>query len=149
MPALSAFLRRLARIAPPPAAAGFVVRPSRHSVAATLDRLEAGLKARGIGVFARVDHAAGAQQAGMNLRPMQLLVFGNPRLGTPLMQSNPRIGLELPLRVLAWEDGSGAVWLGYTAPADLAARHHISDRAEAVEKMTAVLDTLTTQAAQP
>ena len=126
-----------------------LTRKSSHSVAVTLDRLEAAAREKGIGIVARVDHAAAAAKAGMTLKPTQLLIFGNPKLGTPLMQSNPQIGLDLPLRVLAWEDAAGVVWVGYTAPADLVARYRIGDRAEVVQKMTGVLDALTTQATQP
>jgi uncharacterized protein (DUF302 family) len=126
-----------------------ITKQSSHSVAVTLDRLEAGLKEKGIAVVARVDHAAAAKKVDMALKPIQVLIFGNPKLGTPLMQSNPKIGLDLPLKVLAWEDAAGVVWVGYTAPADLAARYQISDRAEVVQKMAAVLDALTTQAAKP
>lgn len=126
-----------------------ITKLSKHSVAVTLDRLEAGLQEKGIGVVARVDHAAGAKKVDMALKPAQVLIFGNPKLGTPLMQSNPEIGLDLPLKVLAWEDAAGKVWVGYTAPADLVARYRIGDRAEVVQKMTGVLDALTTQATQP
>jgi uncharacterized protein (DUF302 family) len=128
---------------------GMITKQSSHSVAVTLDRLEAGLKEKGIAVVARVDHAAAAKNLDMALKPTQVLIFANPKLGTPLMQSNPKIGLDLPLKALAWEDAAGVVWLGYTAPADLAARYQISDRAEVVQKMTAVLDALTTQATKP
>jgi uncharacterized protein (DUF302 family) len=126
-----------------------ITKQSSHSVGVTLDRLEAGLKEKGIAVVARVDHAAAAKNLDMALKPTQVLIFANPKLGTPLMQSNPKIGLDLPLKALAWEDAAGVVWLGYTAPADLAARYQISDRAEVVQKMTAVLDALTTQATKP
>src|SRR6516225_9581281 len=84
-----------------------VVKKSSHSVAATLDRLSEVLKTRGIGITTRVDHAAAAENVGQTLKPTQLLIFGNPKLGTPLMQSNRRIGVELPMRVLAWEDDRG------------------------------------------
>jgi uncharacterized protein (DUF302 family) len=110
---------------------GLVTVRSHHSVAATIDRLEAALKAAGVTVFARVDHAAGAQSVGMPLRPTLLLVFGNPRAGTPLMQANQTIGLDLPLKVLAWEDAQGAVWATYNDPAWLAARHGLGDNAAA------------------
>jgi uncharacterized protein (DUF302 family) len=135
----------------PPAHAGDVLltTKSSHSVMVTIDRLEAAARAKGIVVVARVDHPAAAAKAGMELRPTQLLVFGNPTLGTPLLQSNPHIGLDLPLKALAWQDAAGAVWLGYTAPADLVARYQIGDRAEVVQKMTGVLDALTTQATRP
>jgi uncharacterized protein (DUF302 family) len=128
---------------------GMITKQSSHSVAVTLDRLEAGLKEKGIAVVARVDHAAAAKNVDMALKPTQVLIFANAKLGTPLMQSNPKIGLDLPLKALAWEDAAGVVWLGYTAPADLAARYQIGDRTEVVQKMTAVLDALTTQATKP
>lgn len=104
---------------------------------------------KGIALVARVDHAAAAAKADMKLRPTQALIFSNPKLGTPLMQSNPRIGLDLPLKVLAWEDAAGKVWVGYTRPSDLAARHAIADRAAVVQKMGEILDQLTTRATQP
>ena len=89
---------------------GLVTIASRHPVKETIDRLEAAVKAAGISVFARIDHAAGATSVGMPLRPTELLIFGNPKGGTPLMQSRQAIGLDLPLKMLAWEDGSGKVW---------------------------------------
>lgn len=120
-----------------------IIKPSRHGVAATLDRLEGVLKEKGITRVARWDHAGAASGAGMALRPMEVLIFGNPKLGTPLMQSNPRAGLDLPLKVLAWEDERGQVWVGYTRMDALAARHEIHDRGELVQTITAVLDALT------
>ncbi len=126
-----------------------IKKKSSHSVVVTMDRLEAALKEKEIGVVARVDHAAAAKKADMALKPIQVLIFGNPKLGTPLMQSNPRSGLDLPLKVLAWEDAAGVVRGGYTAPAGLGARYQIGDRAEVVQKMTGVLDALTTQATRP
>ena len=126
-----------------------ITKQSKHSVTVTMDRLEAALKEKGIAVVARWDHAAAAKKVDMPLRPAQVLIFGNPKLGTPLMQSNLQAGLDLPLKVLAWEDEAGKVWVGYTAPADLAARYQIGDRAEVVSKMAGVLDQLTTQATKP
>jgi uncharacterized protein (DUF302 family) len=131
------------------AESAMITKKSSHSVVVTMDRLEAAVKEKGIGVVARVDHAAAAKKADMTLKPTQVLIFGNPKLGTPLMQSNPTSGLDLPLKILAWEDAAGAVWVGYTAPADLVARYQIGDRAEVVQKMTGVLDALTTQATKP
>jgi len=126
-----------------------IVKPSAHSVSVTLDRLESALHEKGIKPAARVDHAAAAARVDMKLRPIQVLIFGNPKLGTPLMQSNPRIGLDLPLKVLAWEDEAGKVWVGYTAPTDLVGRHGIANRDDVVKKMTGVLDQLTNRATQP
>jgi uncharacterized protein (DUF302 family) len=87
--------------------------PSARPVAELLDRLEAALAAKGITVFARIDHAAGAASVGMPLRPTSVMIFGNPRAGTPLMQAEQRIGLDLPLRILAWEDAEDRSWLTY------------------------------------
>jgi uncharacterized protein (DUF302 family) len=93
-------------------------------------------------VFAHVDHAAGAQKVGMSLRPTQVLIFGNPQAGTPLMQSRQTIGLDLPLRVLVWEDAAGKVWLTYRRVEFLAQHHHITDRDEAVKALDAGLSGL-------
>ena len=126
-----------------------ITKKSSHSVKVTLDRLEAALKEKGVAVAARWDHAGAAQGVGMSLRPMEVLIFGNPKLGTSLMQSNPRAGVDLPLKVLAWEDEKGQVWVGYTTADALAARYDIHDRGEVVKKIGAVLDGLTNQAIQP
>jgi uncharacterized protein (DUF302 family) len=114
---------------------------SRHSVTATIDRLEAALKAGGVTVFARIDHAAGATQVGMELRPTEVLIFGNPRAGTPLMQAAQTSGIDLPLKVLAWQDPGGSAWLTYNDPAWLAARHGI-DAGASVHALTATLERL-------
>lgn len=126
-----------------------IAKPSPHNVTVTIDRLEAVLKAKGVAIVARWDHAAAAAQVGLRLRPMQLLIFGNPRLGTPLMQVDPRIGVDLPVKVLAWEDDDGQVWVGYTAPVELAARYAVDDQVDAVQKLGEVMDQLTTAAIQP
>ena len=119
---------------------GLTTIRSRDSVKATIDRLEAELKAAGVTVFARIDHAAGAASAGMSLRPTELLIFGNPKAGTPLMQAKQTIGIDLPLKVLAWEDASGDVWVSYNDPAWLAARHGLGEEAqEAVRALAAAL----------
>ncbi len=102
---------------------GLITLPSAHGAKATMDRLEAEVKAKGLSVFARIDHAAGAQQASMPLRPTELLIFGNARGGTPLMQALQTTGIDLPLKALVWEDVSGKVWLSYNDPAWIAARH--------------------------
>ncbi|WP_200248772.1 DUF302 domain-containing protein [Lamprobacter modestohalophilus] len=98
-------------------------RISPYSVGETLDRLEAVLGEKGVTVFARIDHSAGAKDAGLTLRPMQLLIFGNPKAGTPLMQAAPTIGLDLPLKVLAWEDDAGKVHVVWNSPSYLIERH--------------------------
>jgi uncharacterized protein (DUF302 family) len=135
----------------PPAFAdtGLITKTSAHSVEQTLDRLEKALKEKGIVVFARIDHAAGAKKVGAHLRPTELLIFGNPKLGTPLMQSNQTMGIDLPLKVLAWEDENGQVWLTYYAPAFLADRHGITDRADVLTQMSGALQKLTDVATKP
>jgi uncharacterized protein (DUF302 family) len=109
---------------------GLVTIASRHSVQETIDRLEAAVKAAGITIFARIDHGAGAAAVEMPLRPTQLLIFGNAKGGTPLMQSRQTIGLDLPLKMLAWEDAAGKVWLTYSDIGWLARRHGLGAEAE-------------------
>ncbi|MDT8398071.1 MAG: DUF302 domain-containing protein [Pseudomonadales bacterium] len=109
------------------AADGLMTVKSPHSVQATMDAVEQLVKQRGLTVFARIDHAAGAAGAGMTLRPTQLLIFGNPQGGTPFMQCAQTVGIELPLKVLVWQDESGQVWLGYNDPAFLASRHEAGE----------------------
>lgn len=103
--------------------AGLVGRISPYPVAVTLDRLEAVLRSKSIKVFTRIDHAAEASSVGLTLRPMQLLVFGHPRVGTPLMQTAPTAGLDLPMKVLAWQDAQGQVQLTWSSPGHLTGRH--------------------------
>ena len=110
---------------------GLVTIASNYSVEETLDRLEVDLKAKNITVFVRIDHAAGAASVAMPLRPTELLIFGNPKSGTPLMQSNQTIGIDLPLKVLAWQDAGGKVWLTYTDPRWLARLHRLGSATDA------------------
>jgi uncharacterized protein (DUF302 family) len=105
---------------------GLTTIPSTHSVKETIDRLAADVTAKGRTVFARVDHAKGARDVGLELRPTELLIFGNARGGTPLMQAQQTIGIDLPLKALAWEDAGGKVWLAYNDPEWLAARHAVT-----------------------
>ena len=118
-----------------PAETDLVTLPSAHGATATVERLRALLAQKGIEVFAHIDHAAGARTVGLTLRPTQLLIFGNPKAGTPLMQSRQTIGLDLPLRALVWEDGEGKAWLTYRRVADLARQHRVTDRDEAVQAL--------------
>lgn len=128
---------------------GLVTIASKHSVKATIDRLEAAAKAKGMTVFARIDHAAGAAAVGMPLRPTELIVFGNAKGGTPLMQASQAIGIDLPLKALAWEDAAGKVWLAYNDPAWLAARHGIAqETAAATAQLGAALAGLAQHAAE-
>lgn len=95
---------------------GIISQPSPYSVTETVDRLEAILQAKGITIFVRIDQRAEAKKVGLSLRPTQLLLFGNPEAGTPLMVTEPTIALDLPLKILAWEAADGKVWLSYNAP---------------------------------
>ncbi len=128
-----------------PAAAGgtgIVSVASNYSVPETLDRLTKILTSKGITIFARVDHAAGAKKVGKELAPTQLLIFGNPKLGTPLMLSERKIGLDLPLKALAWQDDNGKVWVSYNDPSYLKTRYGISDRDPVFMKITGALKKL-------
>jgi uncharacterized protein (DUF302 family) len=113
--------------APVHAVDGMIRVESASAAGETMDRLEAAVREKGMKVFARIDHAAGAASIGMTLRPTTLLIFGNPKGGTPFMQCAQTVGLDLPLKVLVWQDEAGKVWLGYNDPAYLAARHGAGD----------------------
>jgi uncharacterized protein (DUF302 family) len=123
--------------------ADLISKPSKYSVAETLNRLEAVVKAKGITVFARVDHSGDAEKVGLKLRPTQLLIFGNPKAGTPLMISAQSVAIDLPLKALAWEDASGKVWISYNSPAYLQQRHGFN---EELIKNVAVIAGLVDQA---
>lgn len=131
------------------AADGLLTIRSNHSVAHTTDRLEDALGRAGFRIFARIDHAPGAQSVNMPLGETQLLIFGNPRGGTVLMQSQRTIGIDLPLKYLVWETERGEVMIGWNDPAWLGRRHAISDRAEALAKMSGALQKFAQGAAQP
>ena len=126
---------------------GVVVRESANPVAVTLDRLTEVVERKGFTVVARIDHAAGAKRVGRELRPTQVLIFGNPKVGTALMESVQGAALDLPIRVASWQDAKGKVWLSYTDPAALAKRYGIVDRDALVAKMSAALGKLTAVAA--
>lgn len=136
----------LSSVAPSWAADNFKTIESKYTVSETLDRLTKILKSKGIKVMARVDHAAGAKSAGLDLPATQLLIFGNPKLGTPLMQANRMIGLDLPMKALAWQDEAGKVFLSYTTPSALQARHEIKERDKIFGVMTKALAGLTAAA---
>ena len=125
-----------------------VVKKSAHGVSETLDRLQAALEERGATVFARIDHAAGAASIGQTLRPTELLIFGNPRLGTPLIQSAQPIALDLPMKALAFEDEKGDVYLAYVPFQTLAGRHGITGQAELIARGTGALDEFSDHATQ-
>ncbi len=122
---------------------GLVVKRSPYSVKETLDRLEAALKKKGITIALRWDHAAKARTAGIDLRPTELLVFGNPKLGSHLFTARQTAGIDLPMKALAWEDEKGRVWIGYNDPEYIAERHDIEERDKILRKMRGALDKLT------
>ncbi|HYR23542.1 MAG TPA: DUF302 domain-containing protein [Chthoniobacterales bacterium] len=113
-----------------------------------MDRLEAEIRAQGMEVFVRIDHAKGASAAGLVLRPTELIIFGNARGGTPLMQSMQTVGIDLPLKALVWEDASGTTWLSYNEPSWIAQRHNIPNAEPIVRKITAALSAMSTKATE-
>jgi len=125
---------------------GLVSKPSRHSVDETISRLETVVKSKGMTVFLRIDHGADAKKAGLSMRPAQLLIFGNPKGGTPLMNASPSVAIDLPLKALAWEDGDGKVWLSYNTAAYLRDRHEIRRMEEPLAKLDGALDAMTEKA---
>ena len=110
---------------------GLITVESRFGVTETIDRLVEAVKHAGLLVFARIDHAAGAHDVGASLRPTELLIFGNPRGGTPLMQDSQLAGIDLPVKALAWEDEDGKVWLSYNDANWIAERHGLGDASRA------------------
>lgn len=138
--------------APAISAAGenpLITKPSPHDVPTTVQRLEAAVNSRGATVVAKIDHAAAAEASGLSLRPTVLVLFGNPKLGTPLMQSEQTAGLDLPLRVLVWQDADGATQVGYTSPDLIATRHGITDRLEVVKKIAGALTAIADETTAP
>lgn len=144
--ALSLLLLMCVTAAAQPASGDLVVRESKLSVKASVDALAKALEAKGVRIVARVDHAAGAKSVGMELAPAELIIFGDPRLGTPLIRSNPQIGIDLPMRVLAWQDKAGKVLVAYTRPDVLKARYGITDADPQFAAMANALAAFTTAA---
>jgi len=138
-----AVLASLLLALPALADAGLTIVESKRSVKDTLDAMAKALEEKGIKVVARVDHAAGAKAAGLELRPSEVLIFGSPKLGTPLMQSKPEIGIDLPMKALAWQDASGKVFLAYTKPEALKARYGIAGKDEVFKAMAGALAAFT------
>ena len=118
---------------------GIIKIKSKHTVAETINKLEAVLNKKGMTVFKRVNHAAGAEKAGLKLRPTELLIFGNPKVGTPLMLCSQTAALDLPLKALAYKDENGQVWLAYNDPGYIAKRHHVSNCSQVTNKMSKAL----------
>jgi len=123
----------------------YTVKQSRYSVGESLDRLESILKEKGVIIFSRIFHSLGAKKAGIPMRPTQLLIFGKPKVGSPLINENPLVALDLPMKVLAWQDEKGQTWLAYLNPSELQKRHNIRNNVH-LEKMKKALNTLTNQA---
>ena len=127
---------------------GLTTIPSHFDPKDTMDRLEAAIRAQGMQVFARLDHAAGAAQAGLELTPTELILFGNARAGTPLMQANPTVGIDLPLKALVWQDAAGRTWLSYNEPSWFAQRHGVGSQTDQIlETMAATLKAISEKAA--
>jgi uncharacterized protein (DUF302 family) len=115
-----------------------IVKESSSSYSDTAARLGAAIARRGLTVFARIDHAAAARGVGLELSPEEVFIFGNPQAGTPLMQKDPRVGYELPLRILVWQEG-GRVFVGYGDPEELADRYSLAEHKAILERMAALL----------
>ncbi|MDP2405865.1 DUF302 domain-containing protein [Hydrogenophaga sp.] len=127
------------------AADGLIAVKSPHGAKATMDRLEDIVKQRGLNVFARIDHAAGATKVGKTFRPTEVLIFGNPQGGTPFMACAQSVGIDLPLKALVWEDAAAQVWIGYNDPAYLAQRHGAA-QCPVVENLRKALESIASAA---
>ncbi|MFZ0138856.1 MAG: DUF302 domain-containing protein [Candidatus Sulfotelmatobacter sp.] len=124
---------------------GIIDTPSNHSVEQTVEKLKGILQAKGVTLFALVDHSGEAAKVGMKMPPTQLLIFGSPKAGTPLMLAAPSVAIDLPLKILVWEDAQARVWISYNSPAYLQERHHLP--AELLQNI-AVVETLAAKAAE-
>jgi uncharacterized protein (DUF302 family) len=124
---------------------GIVNKPSKRSVEQTVEALTNILKSKGIAVFALIDHSGEAEKVGLKIRPTKLLIFGNPKAGTPLMLASPSIAIDLPLKLLVWEDGRGKVWVSYNSPEYLRERHGLPQE---LMQNIAVVEGLATKAGE-
>jgi uncharacterized protein (DUF302 family) len=124
---------------------GVVSKPSKYSVEETLERLKRTLEAKEATVFALVDHSGEAEKAGLKMRPTKLVIFGSPKAGTPLMLAAPSSAIDLPLKILIWEDGEGKVWVSYNSPAYLQERHGLP---EELVRNIAVVESLAAAASE-
>lgn len=125
---------------------GVISVESPHDVATTMDKLVAALESKGMSVFGRINHAQNAQNADLNLRPTEVLIFGNPKIGTPLMNCAQSVALDLPQKMLAWQDEAGNTYLGWNDPAHLKARHGIEGCDEVLDKVSGALVAFATAA---
>ena len=128
---------------------GIISIKSSHDVKTTVDRLENILGEKGMTVFIRINHAEGAQKVGKKLRPTELVIFGNPKVGTPLMQCGQSVGIDLPQKALIWQDEAGQVWLSYNDPKYLASRHSIKECGEIIKKIEKALGNFARVATMP
>ena len=128
---------------------GIISIKSSHDVKTTVDRLENKLREKGMSVFIRINHAEMAQKVGKKLRPTELIVFGNPKVGTPLMQCGQSVGIDLPQKALIWQDEGGQVWLSYNDPKYLANRHSIKKCSEVIKKIEKALGNFARMATMP
>jgi uncharacterized protein (DUF302 family) len=128
---------------------GLIDVQSAFGVPETAERFAAAAEKAGLKIFARIDHAAGAAQVKTDLRPTQLIIFGSPKVGSALMTSNQRVGIDLPLKAMAWQDAEGRVWLSYNSPDYLFGRFAIENRAPVKQKITGTLAKLAAAATQP
>ena len=124
---------------------GIIDIPSNHSVDQTVERLKGILEAKGVTIFALVDHSGEAEKAGLKMRPTKLLIFGSPKAGTPVMLAAPSIAIDLPLKILIWEDSQGKVWVSYNSPAYLQERHGVPQE---LLQSIAVVETLAAKAGE-
>ena len=124
---------------------GITEIPSHHSVDETVEKLKSILSAKGVTLFALVDHSGEAEKAGMKMRPTKLLIFGSPKAGTPLMLAAPSLALDLPLKILVWEDEGGKTWISYNAPDFLRERHNVPQE---LMQNIAVIEALAAKAAE-
>ncbi len=128
---------------------GIISIKSSHDVKTTVDRLENILREKGMTVFIRINHAEGAQKVGKKLRPTELIIFGNPKVGTPLMQCGQSVAIDLPQKALIWQDEAGQVWLSYNDPKYLASRHSIKECDEIIKKIEKALGNFARMATMP
>lgn len=128
---------------------GLISVQSSHDVKATADRLESALREKGMTVFIRINHAEGARKIGASLRPTQLLIFGNPNVGTPLMQCGQSVAIDLPQKALIWEDEVGQVWLSYNDPKYIANRHGLTGCTEVIKRIEEALSNFAKMATMP
>ena len=128
---------------------GMIDVKSHHNVKTTADRLVSALKNKGMTVFTRIDHSAGAQSVGKTLRPTEVVIFGNPKVGTPLMNCQQSVAIDLPQKALIWEDNAKQTWLSYNKPEYLASRHKIEGCEKLIKKIGNVLNNFATAATTP